>query len=482
MTNDLIESFSGIRGVYGQGITTELVERYVFCYCQLFKNKLKAVVVAGDTRPSTSALKKAAIAAFGDCGVKKIIDVGVVPVQICEHAILKFKASGGIYITASHNEPEFNGWKFLKEDGAILYAEQADKLISSVHSKDKVELPAAKEMNLEVIDKHQGAVQGYIEYVLEKIGRDSLEKIKKAGFRVLADPNGGSAVEILEILFNKLGVKARIINDEIGKFSRLVEPKEESLKPLTLELVSGQFDFACGFDCDADRMEIVLSPNSAFALKMGTANVSGNYVLALACDAILQGTSGQVVPTNDVTSYLVRDVIKKHKALVFEVEVGEINVVEAMEKNNSIIGGEGSCAGVIVMPVKCRDGIITVALALKLMASRQKQLAEILNDYPEYFSDRTKVACSPEKAIIIREKIENHFQEKGWAIQKTGDETGGLKAHLDENSYVWFRQSKTEPGMFRIYTECGGSQEKAKKLLEEGIKLFDKIKANIIYD
>jgi phosphomannomutase len=243
---------------------------------------------------------------------------------------------------------------------------------------------------------------------------------------------------------------------------------------LALELLKNNFDFACGFDCDADRMEIILSPNSAFALKMGTPNVSGNYVLALACDAILQGTSGEIVPTNDVTSYLVRDVIKKHNASVFEVEVGEINVVEAMEKNNSIIGGEGSCAGVVVAPIKCRDGIMIVVLALKLMAEQGKTLSEILIDYPAYFSDRTKLACSPEQAVAIRQKIENYFKEKGWDIKKTGDETGGLKAHLDENSYVWFRQSKTEPGIFRIYSECDQSKEKATQLLEEGIKAFNK--------
>ncbi len=316
---------------------------------------------------------------------------------------------------------------------------------------------------MKIINKHQEVVDSYIDYVLEKIGQESIEKIKQRNFYLLADPNGGASIEVLEKLFDKLGVKVEIINKIPGKFNRLIEPKEESLKPLALELVKSNYDFACGFDCDADRMEIVLPSMS----------VSGNYVLALACDAILQGTRGQIVATNDVTSYLVRDVIKKHNASVFEVEVGEINVVEAMEENNCLIGGEGSNGGVIVMPLKCRDGLITICLILKLMASQNKTLSEILTDYPAYFSDRTKLVCSSEKAIAIREKIESYFKEKGWVIKKTGDETGGLKAHMDENSFVWFRQSKTEPGVFRIYSECDQSKEKAKKLLEEGIKAFN---------
>ncbi|MDD5738771.1 MAG: hypothetical protein PHY72_02510 [Candidatus Pacebacteria bacterium] len=470
----LIESFSGVRGVYGEGITESLAYKYAFCFVQLFCKASDVLVIAGDSRPSTDSLKKAMLRGFEDAGIKKIFDLGLAPVQIAEYGILTLKANGGVYITASHNEPEFNGWKFLKSDGAILYLEQADKLISLVHSPEEIKAIERREV-LEVINKHQEAIDDYIEYVLEKIGQESIEKIKKSNFCLLVDPNGGSSVEILEKLFNKLNVKAEIINKEAGKFNRLIEPKEDSLKPLAVELEKNNFDFACGFDCDADRMEIVLSPSSDFSKKMGAPNVSGNYVLALACDAILQGTSGQVVPTNDVTSYLVRDIIKKYDASVFEVEVGEINVVEAMKKNNCSIGGEGSCAGVIVAPIGCRDGIITVALALKLMASQQKTLSDILIDYPAYFSDRTKVACSPEKAVAIREKIENYFKEKGWSIKKTGDETGGLKAHLDKNSFVWFRQSKTEPGVFRIYSECDQSKEKATKLLEEGIEAFNKM-------
>ncbi len=469
---DLVESFSGVRGIYGKGITEDLAYKYAFSFCQLFCYSSDSLVISGDTRHSTLALKQAMLKAFADFGIKQIFDLGIVPVQVAEYAVLKLGAQGGVYITASHNEPEFNGWKFLKEDGAILYPEQSDKLIKLTRTSSSG-LTIKYASAVDVIDKHQEAIDLYIDYVLEKIGKESLEKIKNSGFKVLADPNGGSSIVVLKRMFKELGVEAKIINSEMGKFNRLIEPKEESLKTLALELSGAGFNFACGFDCDADRMEIVFSPGSSFAKKMGTPNVSGNYVLALACDAILRGTNGQVVATNDVTSCLVRDVIKKYNATVCEVEVGETNVVSEMEDKKSIIGGEGSCGGVIVMPVKCRDGIIIVALALKLMAEQQKALSEILVGYPAYFSDRTKLVCFPEKAVAIRKKIENYFQEKKWLIKKTGDETGGLKAHLDNNSYVWFRQSKTEPGTFRIYAECDTSQEKAKGLLEEGIKAFN---------
>jgi phosphomannomutase len=353
-----------------------------------------------------------------------------------------------------------------------LYPEQSDKLIAQVYSESKPQA-AKNTAELEVINRHQEAIDEYIKYVVAKIGPESQRKIKQMGLKLLIDPNGGAALVVLSQLFSELGVEAEIINNQPGQFNRLIEPKAESLSYLSDRMASNDFAFAVGFDCDADRMEIVLSPSSAFAKKMGTPNVSGNYVLALACDAILRGTKGEVVPTNDVTSYLVRDVIKKYGAAIDEVEVGEINVVEAMEAKDSIIGGEGSCAGVIVFPIKCRDGLITMVLALKLIADEGKGLSEILNNYPEYFSDRTKVASSPERAVVIRGKIEEYFEAKNWLVKKTGDATGGLKAHLDENSYVWFRQSKTEPGVFRIYAEGDGSQKKVTDLLGEGVRAFN---------
>jgi len=473
MTNDLIESFSGIRGIYGQGITAELVERYVFCYCQLFRNKLKTVVVAGDTRPSTAILKKAAIKAFSDCGIKKIIDVGAVPIQVAQYAILQFKASGGIYITASHNEPEFNGWKILKNDGALIYASQSEQLIEMVHRYKNLDIKKVKKTARPlVIKKESEAINNYVKYVLSRLGKGAVEEIKKARLRILIDPNGGTSVQVLKNILALLKVEAKFINDQPGKFGRKVEPNKESLAYLEKYLQNGQFEFAAGFDCDADRVELVVAPQTAYARELGPV-VSGNYVLSLACDAILMGTKGQVVVTNDVTAYLVRDVIKKYQATMKEVEVGEMVVVEEMEKQKSIIGGEGSNGGVIIPPIKCRDGIMTLCLILKLMAQSKKKFCDILESYPRYYWSHNKLACQPEQSFQVKKALESYYRSIGYKIKKTGGPTGGLKALADNSNYIWFRQSKTEPGIFRCYIE-GNNKQLVEKLTAEGLNLFKK--------
>jgi len=303
----------------------------------------------------------------------------------------------------------------------------------------------------------------YCEYVLEKLGKEAVGAIKKANISVIFDPNGGSSIEILKKLSKALNLKVKFVNDKPGVFGRLIEPKAESLAYLEKYFTEDSFEFAAGFDADADRVE--------FMTKAGLIN--GNYVLALACDSVLAGTQNQVVVTNDVTSYLVCDVIKKHQASIKEVEVGETVIVEEMEKQKSIVGGEGSNGGVIIPPIKCRDGIMTTCLFLKMIAQQNKSLSDILQTYPKYYSSHNKAACDPEQSLKIKERLEAYYRNKGYVIKKTGDETGGLKAEVDNNSYIWFRQSKTEPGAFRIYAETDTSQEKADNLAKQAIEVFD---------
>ncbi|MCD4704527.1 hypothetical protein K8R66_00440, partial [bacterium] len=298
--------------------------------------------------------------------------------------------------------------------------------------------------------------------------------IQRANFKILADPNGGSSIIVLEKLFKKLGVNAKIVNNEPGKFVRLVEPNTESLAYLSDMMKGSDFEFACGFDCDADRSELVLPPGSELEKEMGVV-VSGQYVLSLVCDSYLEGKNDQIVVTNDCTSGLLKRVLDKYKVNLIEVEVGEMNVVEEMEKQNSIIGGEGSNGGTIIFPIKCRDGIMSIVLILKMLAEKNKSLVDILENYPKYYSNRVKLSCSPNQVANLKTKLEEFFVNENYKIQKTGDITGGLKIIFDEDSYLWFRPSKTEAGAFRIISDSN-DQNKVKEILEKGIKLFNKFK------
>ena len=229
-------------------------------------------------------------------------------------------------------------------------------------------------------EKYDEINREYSHYVLNFISKQDKEKIKNAKLKVIIDPNGGTGISAREIL-EKLNVKVHGINMGHGIFNRLVEPNEDSLIYLSNEVREKNYDFAAGFDCDADRVEIVT--------KKGI--VSGNKLLALVADDILKNAKNRAVVVNDATSLVAREIAKRHKAKYFETQVGEINVIDKMYAVKAPVGGEGSSSGVIIPDSRCRDGTLTLIYLLKIIAGRGKSLDELVKDLPEFYNIKNKV-------------------------------------------------------------------------------------------
>ena len=441
----LVQSFSGIRGVYGKDLTEDIARRYAYVFNEFLKKKKgkePLVVVGYDTRPSGESLKGAVFDALFD-----IIDVGVMPVAAVELAVREYKADGGIMVTASHNEPEFNGFKFLDKDGAVLRPKDIDVVINAFN-KLKV-LPKLDGIR-NVIDKREYLIEKY-SFFIKKIIGDFDNNVK-----VVLDVNGGTGLVIKDIIEKLIIKKLEIINDKAGEFKRRIEPNEESLKYLKDKVKDAEF--AAGFDCDADRVEILLKDGSL---------VDGNYLLSLIVDYVLSKKKGIVV-INDASSNVIRRIAEKHGCKVKEVEVGEINVVDEMLKLKSPIGGEGSNGGVIFPPSRCRDGIISILYLLKIINERKKPLKELIDGLPKYYTFQEKIKF--DKPIgEIKNKIKRYYSK--YRIQETGDVTGGLKIITDKDSFVWFRASKTEPNLLRIIADST-SEAECSRLLKEASSLF----------
>ncbi|MBW2980574.1 hypothetical protein KY360_04110 [Candidatus Woesearchaeota archaeon] len=467
----LVQSFSGIRGVYGKSLTEDTARRYAYCYRQSVKKKTKkepVIVIGSDTRPSCRELKKAMCDSLVN-----IIDVGIMPTAAIEFAVREYKADGGIITTASHNEPEWNGFKFLDKDGAILRVKDSEKLIEDFNKLKDIPEPVFlkdflyKENKLKIkkiLGKQSDLMIRYYNYLVKIIGKKHIEKIKKANLKVLLDPNGGAGV-IAEDIFNKLGIKNVAVNNIPGDFKRIIEPKRETLSYLVPLAKKHKADLAAGFDCDADRIKIFL-PDGTY--------VSGRYILALAVEDVLSNIKHpekQVVVTNDATSSMVKEVAESFGAKVKEVEVGEINVVDEMIKQKSLIGGEGSNGGVIIPPNKCRDGILTLLLILNIMAKQKKPLKRIIDELPKYYTPKKNLKINPKKIKSIKEKIKKYYAKKDCKIIDSKDPFGTLKVWMDD-AWIFFRTSRTEHSVFRIITDAP-SEKKAKDLLKESIALLN---------
>ena len=462
--SDLVESFSGIRGVYGESLTEETARAYAHSFLQWHRQngrKNPKLVVGRDTRLSGEALAKAFTDAFVVAGCA-VVDVNVSSVPATEHAVRHFGCHGGVMITASHNPPEFNGWKLLRADGAILQPADIETVINTVHSG---EIQAMRAEGGNRVDKHRENIDAYVDFVMGIAGHEWVEKIKQKGMTILVDHNGGSSIPFVKPLLDALGVTMLELNAEPGVFNRQIEPTIESLAYLAPKMQETNADFAIGFDADADRAEIVLKDGGL---------VSGQHVLGMVVESVLscrEKPAETVAVFNDVTSDMVREIAEKYGARVEEVEVGEVNVVNRMQETGSPVGGEGSNGGCIIAPQTCRDSLLACSVIVRHLAETGLTLAELLATYPRFYTLNQKVQFS--KNPNIRENLKNYFSaQSGVTITTTGDEFGGIKIRYEDGAWVWFRQSRTEPGIMRVFAESRDAA-RARELLALGVNSLE---------
>tara|TARA_Y100000310_G_scaffold241784_1_gene245849 strand:- start:12473 stop:13813 length:1341 start_codon:yes stop_codon:yes gene_type:complete len=443
----LVQSFSGIRGIYDEDMTEQVAAKYAYSY-QKLKNP-KKIVIGTDTRQSRDTLKNAVLEAL-DCNV---IDIGIASTPMTEFAVRHFKADGGIIITASHNEPYWNGFKFLDKDGAVLRPEDMEKVIKTYNEINKINNIKTKK----VIKKYDEINQAYQDYILNFLSEEEKNKIKNSKLKIIIDPNGGTGIIAKEIL-KKLNVTVHGINMKYGFFNRTVEPNEESLIYLANIVREKKYDFAAGFDCDADRIEIVTDKSL----------VSGNKLLALIADDILKTAKNKAIVVNDATSGVVKEIAKQHNAKYIETQVGEINVVDKMYELKAPVGGEGSSSGIIIPDSRCRDGILTLIYLLKIISN--KNINDLIKKLPEYYNIKTKVNIDSKKYGKIKENLKIHYIKKNYKIKESG-QSGSLKIYLNDNEYIWFRESKTEANVLRVISDSP-NKKKAESMIKEALDLI----------
>lgn len=460
----LIQSFSGVRGIYDKDLTNSVAVKCVYAYHSFLKDKTKKnnpiVVIGMDTRPSGVKLSDT-IMGLLDCN---FIDVGIAPTPAIEFAVRHFNADGGIIITASHNEPYWNGFKFLNNDGSILNEKDMNLVINDFKSGSFKNFHRIQDRKIS--EKNSETIKEYTKFILSIIGRDNVKKVNDSKQKIVIDPNGGTGAIVKKIL-EQIGVETISVNMEYGEFNRLIEPTEDSLIYLKNIIDEHKADFAAGFDCDADRVGILLRNGQL---------LSGDYILALVVYEILskaRNSARQIVVVNDATSNVVRDTVQSFGSKIKEVEVGETNVIEEMHKSKAVIGGEGSSGGAIILPSKCRDGILTLLMVLSIVAKRQKKIENIIKEFPKYHTLREKIEFNSSKHNTIKNFIKEHYSEKRLEIREVGGIKGSLKVITGKNSFVWFRASRTEGDIFRIISDSD-KKEEAEKLMEEAVNVFKK--------
>lgn len=445
----LVESLSGIRGRFGIDLTPEMAEDYGFSYGTWLKKKLDLnpkVVVGMDTRPSGPILMKALVR-----GLEKahchIFNIGIGTTPLIQFEVRNRVSHGGVIITASHNEPEWNGFKFLWKDGGILKSEYMDEVINFYRNQSK---PRERPFSVH-----------YVSFIDKILGKSAINKIRASGLKIVVDPNGGAMIVLIKKIFEHLGIKTFELNMAPGVFKHKVEPDRDALRHMGPYIRKTGADLGVAWDCDGDRIEIVLP---------GGKLLSGHYVLALLIKEVFsKKVKHKIVVVSNATSRVVRDVAAVYGAKLIETDVGEINVVEEIYRQKAPVGGEGTSGGGIIPPSRCRDGVLTLVKILSLTVRERKPIAKLLSEFPYYSTLQKNIHLERGAEEAFKDRILAFYSKR--RIRRFGSSRGAIKVHLPGKAFVLCRSSRTEPNLIRIIVDSP-SLSQSKNIMQEILRLI----------
>jgi len=374
-----------IRGRYPKEVNEDVAYRIGLGFATYIGNEGK-VSVGRDVRNSSKKLQENLIKGLKDGGLT-VIDLGLITTPMLYFSVLHYDLKGGIMVTASHNPPEWNGFKLCKEKGEMVAEGKGMEELKDIIMKAKFKRGEGKE------EKEEKFFEEYTNYLIKKV------KIKRE-VKGLADLSNGSCAFIVPKLFKELNLKMDFINQEVnGNFpSHLPEPNEETLKPLARLVKEGNYEFGVGYDGDGDRA-VFLDNNGRI--------IRGDIILALLSKYYLKDTKGSVV-FDVASSNVVKEVVESLGGRAIISRVGHAYIKEEMIKNKALIGGEVSSHLYFGEIFGLDDSIFATLKIMELLSSTSKSFSDLLNELPKYFTTPViNFECPDEfKFLVIKEIIE----------------------------------------------------------------------------
>ena len=432
-------SISGVRGVYGQDLNLHEVNRFAGQFACLIKSSM--CVVARDTRPSSTIIAQIVIASLMAAGIN-VYNLGIAPTPAAFREARKYGA--GIIVTASHNPLEWNGLKFII-DGRGLFEHELDGMLKMTrdHHPDKF----GNEFQIS---------SNYPDVVAE------MAKSNTGAIQVGIDTAGGAACGYAEYLFKKLGLKYYSINGIAGISSRGPDPTIDELVDLRALVTANKLAHGFGLDLDADRLVVVNSEGK---------KLSPDMTLLLCIARALEMGLKKFVTSIDTSIAIEKYIHNRNGKIVAYSKVGEANVVSKMLDVNAEAGGEGSSAGFIMPKINmCRDGLLAAAMISTL---DKKTVDECLKVASQFVQIRSKIVANSSLHKTVIEKLPDLFKSDSYSIL-TED---GVKAIIDEDSWVLIRPSNTEH-VIRISVESRGEKAQTiyKKASEKVQTVYDEVR------
>jgi len=431
---------NGVRGVVGEDMTPELVLGIGAALGSMRKGR---IAVGRDTRTSGPALVSALSAGIMATG-SDVVDLGVLPTPALQY-LVRGGFTAGAMVTASHNPPEYNGVKVIDTDGTEMGDSEVIQLEDRLFAR-RFELAPWNRVGRQVSAPDR--IEEYLSAVAGRFPPGAGE-----GLTVVVDPGSGAGSRTTPEILTRMGCRVHTLNArEDGTFpNRAPEPSAEGLVPLSQMVKATRAALGMAHDGDADRT-VFIDEKGRF--------LEENREFALIARSLCQERKGVIVAPVS-TSRIVEDVSSELGSSVDYTAVGSIYVARRMLDliaggTPVVMGGEGN--GGLIYPGHqfCRDGAMTAAKMVSLVALSDKPLSEMADSLPRYHMIKEKIRIGNARALVA-DLVGRYSPEKP-------DLTDGIRLNRDE-SWALVRASGTEP-LVRITVESR-RRDQAEDLLGE---------------
>lgn len=435
---DIFREFS-IRGIAAKELTGDIVLAIGQAIGALFQqNGKQSLVVGRDARTSSPHISRALIKGLVQSGLN-VTDIGLVPTPVHNFATDFYRAGGGVMVTASHNPPEYNGFKIRMHES--LTGPSLQQIYRLATSGNLAERPG-KLLEKEALGPYLAALQQRVDP-----GRP---------LKIVVDGGNGTNGPLVANFLEQQGhAIIKLFTEPDGTFSnRNPDPTAEGALRVAARLVVDQgADCGLAYDGDGDRVALID--------EQGNIHFGDIILMLLARQAARQGPF-KVVYDISSTQALADDILA-HGGQPFPAAVGYTFVHRKMKEVGAALGGEA--AGHIFClddDFQFDDAILASVKLLNYIAGQNQPVSRLIADLPRYHtSPNYRLFCPDDLKAQVIQNIIAHFQ----ATQPV-DTTDGAKI-MFERGWALIRQSNTQPALtFRVEGETAAEMERIKSTIQ----------------
>ena len=513
----------GLRGVIGSGtnrINKYTVRRATFGLANYIlqkcgeEGKSKGVVIAYDSRYKSEEFCMEAAKTLAACGIKAYIFDSLRPTPQLSFAVRYLNCVAGIVITASHNPPEYNGYKVYWTDGGQVCPDIAKEIITEVNKiEDYSTIPTTDANSDLIVTLGEEVDCAFCDAVKEQVIRqDIIDRVGK-DMKIIFTPIHGTGNLPIRRVLDEVGfknvsvVKEQEMPDSNFSTVEYPNPEEKAVFDIAIEMAKKDgADIIIGTDPDCDRVGVVVKDNKGEYIVL-----NGNQVGSLLVDYVLSNKIEEIKTMNNpmivktiVTSELGAEIAKSYGVGCVDTLTGfkfigeKIHQYEQDKSATFIMGYEESYGYLVGTHARDKDGVVSALLISEMAAyyydkgmSLYEGLQEVYAKYGYYREELKSITLKGIDGMEQIKSIMNTFRTSkieeigGIRVSELKDYSEGvdglpksnvLKFILEDGSWIAVRPSGTEPKI-KFYFGCKGLEQ---KIVDNKLEQIIKDIANII--